>query len=75
MKIDKIKYKNKIYFVTLSPNWFEKLFNVKQKIKRYKDSGRSYMCGGQTIYIKSNGKDVQNGDWISEKIDEWRKKF
>lgn len=78
MKIKEIKEKENcysIYVVTLTPNWFEKLFGVKEKENEYKDTGATYMFGGGRAYIKKNGDDLGNGHWISEAIDKWRRRW
>lgn len=74
MKITKIEYIKNIYYVTLEPNYIEKLFGCKGKIKKYKDSGSNYMCGGGTIYINEDGEKTSNGSYIGETIDIWRRK-
>jgi hypothetical protein len=68
MIIDKIEKIDNIYHVTFIPRWYEKLFGIEQKIKKFKDFG-----GGS--YIESNGKQVCNGSLIGEAIDIWRRKF
>jgi hypothetical protein len=35
MKIKKIEKKEGVYFVTFSPNVFQKLFGIKEKVERY----------------------------------------
>jgi len=75
MKIKEIKNDAGVYNVTLIPNWLEKLFGVKEKTVKYKDSGSSYICGGGTIYVKQDGNRTSNGEWIAEEIDKWRRAF
>lgn len=76
MKVDKIETKdNEIFSVYLVPNFFEKLLGIKPKVIQYKDSGKEYWLGKQTVYLKKNGKKCGNEDWIAEKIDCWRRSF
>ena len=81
MKIKEIKEKedslsfNNIYVVTLTPNWFEKLFGVKEKVCEFKDTGAIYTFGGGHEYIKKNGESLGNRHWISEAIDIWRRRW
>jgi len=78
MKVSNIKreeeYSN-IYVVTLVPNWFEKLFGVKEKTKRYKDTGSIYRFGGGNVYINEKGEKLGNGSKIGNVIDKWRNAF
>ncbi len=76
MKIDKIETNdNQIFSVYLIPNFIERLFGVKPKVIRYKDSGSEYWLGKQTVYLKENGQKCGNENWIAEKIDCWRRSF
>jgi len=76
MKINKIKRKEDnygIYEVTLVPNWLERIFNVQEKIKEYKDTGSTYTFGGGAVYVDRQGRRLDNGHWIAEAIDRYRK--
>jgi len=75
MKVDKIEKIDGIYHVTLIPVWYEKLFGIEQKVKKFKDSYRNYTFGGGTIYYDSEGNQTSNGDKIGETIDKWRRSF
>lgn len=75
MKISKIEEINGVYHVTLVPNWFERLFGTKEKTYKFKDSGREYMVGGGTKYIREDGTLTGNGSYIGEQIDKWRRTF
>jgi len=75
MKISKIEKIDYQYRVTLSPNWLERLFGVKEKVWTFRDSGSTYTFGGGTCYTRSDGKQTGNGSWIAEAIDIWRRKF
>lgn len=75
MKISNIEKEANIYIVTLTPNIIERFFGVKQKTKRYKDTYDTYTFGGGHVYINEKGKQLNNGNWIAETIDNWRRKF
>lgn len=76
MKIKEIKRKsNGIFEVTFTPYWFERLFGVKEKTKEYKRSDATYTFGGGNVYIDKNGNKLDNGNWIGEAIDKFRRKW
>ena len=79
MKIKEIKRNEKIdydvYTVTLTPNWLEKLFGVKEKQKEYKDCGSIYKFGGGKVYVNKEGEPLGNGHPIGEAIDNWRRRW
>ena len=75
MKVTKIEKNDNIYHVTLTPNWFEKLFGIKEKVNRFKEKGTSYVFGGGNVYIRSDGKETKNGSKIGKAIDRWGLKF
>lgn len=75
MNISKIEKIDFAYHVTLTPNWFEKLFGRKEKIMKFKDSGSEYMFGGGTIYTREDGERTSNGSKIGVAIDKWRRAF
>lgn len=73
MKISKIEKKDGIYYVTLIPNFFERIFNFKEKVEKYKETGMTYTFGGGTVYIKDDGTKTSNGDKVGEAIDKWNR--
>lgn len=76
MKIDKIEEeKYDIYKVYYKPNWLERLFGIKAKTIKYKDSGREFVLGGGTVYIKEDGTKLGNFNSIGKTIDNFRRKF
>jgi|Laugrespbdmm15sn_2_1035079.scaffolds.fasta_scaffold114307_1 hypothetical protein len=75
MKISNIEQEKNIYIVTFIPNIIERFFGVKEKTKRYKDTWDTYTFGGGHVYITEKGKQLNNGNWIAERIDNWRRKF
>lgn len=75
MKISNIENEGNIYIVTFIPNMIERFFGVKEKTKRYKDTWSTYSFGGGHVYIDQKGKQLSNGNWIAEKIDQWRRRF
>lgn len=78
MKIKKIETNPSLfgaYDVTLEPNWFEKLFGVKEKVFQVKDTDETYVFGGGNVYIDKEGNKLGNGHWIAEAIDKHRRKW
>jgi hypothetical protein len=76
MRIKEIKPVGmRVYEVTLVPNWLERVFNIKEKTVKFKDTGSEYMVGGQTVYRNEDGSKRGNGDRISREIDNFRNKF
>lgn len=75
MKITKIERDPqgfRIFNVTFEPRWYERIFGIKTKIKKYRDTDRTYTYGSGTVYVNEKGKQLGNGHWIGEKIDCWR---
>lgn len=75
MKISNIEKEKNTYIVTFIPNIIERFFGVKEKTKRYKDTWDTYTFGGGHVYVNEKGEQLNNGNWIAEKIDNWRRKF
>lgn len=79
MKIVNIEKDGIIYTVTFKPNWLEYIFGIKNKIKKYKDTGRIYSFGGGHVYVDQEGRELGNefgyGCNIRYKIDMWRNRF
>ena len=78
MKINKIQRKANeygIYEVTLTPNWLERIFGVQERVNQYKDSDQTYWLGGGTVYVDRKGRDLDNGHWIGEAIDRYRRSW
>lgn len=78
MKIKKIEAKpslSGVYEVTLTPNWFEKLFGIKEKVIQVKNTGATYTFGGGTVYVDREGNRLDNGHWIAKAVDKHRRKW
>lgn len=77
MRIKEIERENSynIYRVTLVPTFLEKLFGIKEKVRRFKDDGSTYRFGGGTVYINEDGENLGPNHSIGEAIDKWRRKF
>jgi hypothetical protein len=76
MKITEIKQKEySIYEVSFEPNWLERLFGAKPKVREYKHTGREYTFGGGRVYVDKTGKELGNGSPIGEAIDRSRRAF
>jgi hypothetical protein len=74
MRIKEIRQDGRYYIVELEPNRLERIFGKKPGSIKLKDSGDSYMFGGQTIYIDEEGNKSGNGNWIAVELDKWRRK-
>ncbi len=61
------------YELTLVPNWLEKLFGKKPGKLILKNTDRSYMVGGQNIYIDKEGTSTSNGSPFARAIDKFRR--
>ena len=79
MKIIKIESSGDIYKVTKTPNFIERLLGKKERVDKYRATGRTYSCGGGYVYVDQTGKQLGNIDgWgsdIREAIDRWRNSF
>ena len=75
MKLVNIEKINKVYHVTLKPNFIGRIFGKTEKVIKLKDYGTKYSCGGQTVYINQEGKKIGNYSPIAEAVDNWRRKF
>lgn len=75
MRIRQIKQEEYIFHITLSPNWLEKLFGIRDKYICIKDTGREFTFGGGTVYKREDGSLLRNGSYIGESVDNWRRKF
>ena len=76
MEIISIERENpEVYTITLSPNWFEKLFGRKEKIIKVKrDITSRYLFGGN-VYILKNGNELGLCSKIGQAIDKWEKSW
>jgi hypothetical protein len=75
MKVTNIENKGIDYIVTYTPNWFEKLFGIKEKIWKFRTTGKTYLCGGGAVYVREDGVKISNGCDIGEALDVYRRKF
>ena len=76
MKVIKIEEIDGIFHVTVKRNWLEKLFGFKaEEVIRYKMTLSTYKYGGGAIYIKEDGTRTNNGEYVAEEIDKWRRRF
>ena len=64
-----------IYKVTFTPYWLGRLFGRKEKTRRYKDDGTTFVFGGGTVYIREDGSKTTNSNRVGIAIDKWRRKF
>lgn len=76
MRIQSVKKNEKVgWDVSVKFNWLEKLFGAKDKLITYRDSGRAYLFGNQTIYTDKDGNTTSNYSDIAEAIDTFRRKW
>lgn len=76
MRISNIEEKeNKVFAVTFSPNWIERIFGKKEKVEEFKDSGRRYSLGGGGVYLRKNGEELGNLSKIGQKIDNYKRRW
>ena len=75
MKIEKIELKDDIYYVSIKPEWLEKLFGYKSKVRRFKATKEFFTSTGNKVYRDSEGEILYNGHWIALEIDAYRFKF
>ena len=78
MKINKIKkaeWPYLVYEVTFVPNWIERMLGVKEKISRFKDTGKTYVFGCQSVYIDESDNELGNYSNVSESIDRWKRRW
>lgn len=73
MIIDKIEKVNRYYQVTFRASFFEKLFGVKNVTRKYIDSGNCFILGGGVVYIRDDGKKLNNWSEVGQSIDKWRR--
>jgi hypothetical protein len=74
-KIEEVKGQFDVYEVTFAPRWFQRIFKVKEKTSKYKDSGFRYTFGGGNVYVDKKGEKLINGDRIAEAIDKFRRSW
>jgi len=74
-EIKKVEGTRLVYEITFRPNWIEKIFGVKEKVKKFKDTGKTYALGGQSVYIDESGDELGNYSYISESIDRWKRRW
>lgn len=75
MKVTKIEQEGRIYKVTLTPNWLQRLFGMKTKIKEVKETFSTYTFGGGNVYVDKKGRKLGNGNWIGEAIDNYKRSW
>lgn len=75
MRITNIENDGDIYIVTFKASWFDKLFWIKDEVKQYKTTGKTYLFGSGGVYVNKNGEELHNGSWIAKEIDKFRRRF
>ena len=74
-EIKKVEGTYLVYEVVFRPNWIEKIFGVKERVKKFKDTGSTYLFGGQSVYMDQSGNKLGNYSYISESIDRWKRRW
>lgn len=76
MKIKSITGEDPFFIVTLTPEWIEIIFGVKERELKIKDINKFFSLGGISHYVTSDGKNLRDDyGWIAEAIDNHRRKF
>lgn len=76
MKVTKIEKESyNIYRVTLTPKPLGKLFGKKDQTIRLKQSCYYYRFGGGGIYLREDGSELGNGNYIGEALDKWQRSW
>jgi hypothetical protein len=75
MKIIKIDNESCVFSVTFAPYWFEKIFGIKEKVKKYRFTYSTFTFGNGGVYLNEDGEYLSNGNWIGEAIDKYRRKW
>jgi len=73
MKITSITEEQYIYTVTISPNWFERFFGIKERQEKFRKTDKIYSFGGGAVYRRQDGSELPNNHWIGEAIDKHRR--
>ena len=75
MKIGKIENQGEIFRVHIIPNRVEKFFGKKEKYEEYKYTGNVYQLGEGGVYVKRDGKYVENLSEIQKILDNYRRRW
>lgn len=75
IKVEEVRTAFDVFEVTFKPNFFQRLFNIKEKTRQYKDTGFRYTFGGGTVYMDKTGEKLTNGDRVAEAIDKYRRRW
>lgn len=75
MKVTKIETEEGVYKVTLSPNFIERIFFVKQRTVLVKPTGRTYSISGGKVYVDHEGDILGSFSYIGNEIDRWERRF
>ena len=75
MKITKIEQNGRVFTLTFTPTFIERLFGSKEKTKRFRQTHSSYVFGDGNVYVNENGEKLGNGNWIGKTIDRHQLKF
>ena len=76
MKITKIEQQDNIFIVTKGPNLLQRIFCLKTKIEKYKDTGKTYhYFDNIRVYVNQEGQVLGFYHKITKAIEEWRRSF
>ena len=76
MKITKIEQQENIFTVTKSPNMLQRIFGLKTKVEKYKDTGNTYRYFDNIrAYVNQKGQVLGFSHKITTAIEDWRRSF
>lgn len=76
MKITKIEKKEGIFYVTQTPNFFQRLFGVKEKTEKYKWKGEVFKHFDHIkVFYKSNGEILSFTNKICKALNNYEQTF
>ena len=76
MKITKIEQQGNIFTVTKPPNLLQRIFGLKTKVEKYKDTGSTYhYFDNIRVYVNQKGQVLGFSHKITKAIEDWRRSF
>ena len=62
-----------IYTVRFKPNLFKRIFGATEYEEQYKSTGEKYKHGNGGVYIRKDGSELGNDNFIGEAIDNFKR--
>lgn len=75
MRITNIEYDNGVYSITFNPCFIERVFGMKEKIKKYKKRGDVFLLSGRDVIINQNGEKLRSDNVVTIAINNWDNSF